>query len=290
MHTLKEYIAAAEQQKVGIGHFNISNIEGFWAVVNAAKSTGKPVIVGISEGERDFVGLPEMVTLVRSVRDRYQLPVFLNADHTYSFERIVEAIDAGCDAVIIDGAKLSLEENIALTKRCVEYAKQAREKTGIETLVEGEVGYIGQSSKVLDTIPEGVNTGQASSVEEVTRFVQETGVDLLAPSVGNFHGMLRSGNEPLHIDVIKELRQAAGVPLVLHGGSGISHQEFVQAIEAGIAIVHISTELRVAFKSGLTKALTENPDEIAPYKYLRPARDAMQKAIEEKINVFSKTV
>ncbi len=284
MQHLKEYIAQAEAAKHAIGHFNISNLEGFWAVVNAIKTLHVPVIIGISEGERDFVGLFEIVTLVKFVREKYELPLFVNADHTYSYERVVEAIDAGCDSVIIDGAALSLEENIALTKRCVAYARQK----GSVTLIEGEVGYIGQSSKVLDAIPEGVDTALASSPEEVARFVTETGVDLLAPSVGNFHGMLRSGGELLHLDIIAGIRAAAGVPLVLHGGSGISHTEFVQAIDAGISVIHISTELRVAYRSGLTQALTENPDEIAPYKYLRGARDAMQKAIEEKLKVFNK--
>jgi fructose-bisphosphate aldolase, class II len=284
MHTLSEYIAQAEQTKTAIGHFNISNIEGLWAVVNAAENVQLPAIIGLSEGERDFVGFRQMAMIVKDLRERKGIPVFLNADHTYSYEKVTKAIDEGADMVIIDGAKLSLDENIALTKRCVAYA---REK-GSSVLVEGELGYIGQSSKVLDEIPEGVDTAVASSTEDVARFVTETGVDLLAPSVGNFHGMLRSGDEPLHLDVIASIRQTAGVPLVLHGGSGISHEEFVKAIEAGIAVVHISTELRVAYRGALMQSLTEHPDEIAPYKYLRPAKDAMQKAIEEKMKVFSK--
>ncbi len=287
MKTLRETVTEAARNKVAVGHFNISNLEGFWAVFRAAQKLNVPVIIGASEGERDFLGVRQVAALVKSVREEFQYPVYLNADHTYSFERVKEAIDAGFDAVIYDGAKLSLEENTATTKKCVEYARQC----GRDVLVEAELGFIGQSSKILDAVPEGVGlSGDALTKPEVAaQFVKETGVDLFAPSVGNFHGMVKDSGAVKKIDDVRvsEIFKATGLPLVLHGGSGTSDEEFVGAIKSGIAIVHINTELRVAYRKGLTLALQEMPDEIAPYKYLKPALQSMQTVVEEKLKLFN---
>ena len=290
MKTLRQYIAEAAEKKVAIGHFNISNLEGLWAIFRAAKSLKLPVIIGVSEGERDFEGVRQVVALVQSLRESASLadnyPIFLNADHTYSFERVKGAVEAGFDAVIFDGAKLSLEENIKITKQCVDYARGVNP----EILVEGELGYIGQSSKILDAIPAGVamNDTSLTTPADAKRFVAETGVDLLAPAVGNMHGMLKGGVDPsLHLDLVKEIRQAAGVPLVLHGASGNSDDDIKAAIRAGVSIVHINTELRVAYRDGLKLALQDNPEEVAPYKILKSAVAAMQKVAEKKLKVFN---
>lgn len=284
--SLREVIATAEQKHIAVGHFNISNLEGLWAIFRAAKSLNLPVVIGLSEGERDFVGVNQAVALVKSIRDEYQYPIYINADHTYSVERVKEAIDAGFDAVIFDGAKLSLDENIAKTKECVDYARAS----GRDVLVEGEVGYIGSGSKVLDAIPEGVKFDDTTltTPEQAERFVKETGVDLFAPAVGNMHGMLRNAPEPrLDIPRIAKVRAAAGVPLVLHGGSGTSDEDFRDAIKAGISLIHINTEIRVASTNALRAYLAENPDESAPYKIMKPTVDAMQKVVEARLRLFS---
>lgn len=286
MTTLRECLKQAEEKKVAIGHFNISNLEALWAIFHAAKELNLPVIIGVSEGERDFVGVKQVVALVRSLREEFSYPIFLNADHTYSFERVKEAIDAGFDAVIFDGSKLDLAENIRITKQCVDYARSVNP----EIIVEGELGYIGTSSKLLDAIPEGVKLGidDLTKPDEAKRFVAETGVDLLAPAVGNIHGMLKSGADPaLNIERVREIRESAGVPLVLHGGSGNNEQDFRDAIKSGVSIVHINTELRVAYRDALRLTLRENPDEVAPYKILKPAVTAMQKVVEKKLRLFS---
>lgn len=286
MKTLAECIAEAREKKVAIGHFNISNIEGLWAVFRAARSLGVPVIIGVSEGERDFIGVRQVAALVQSLREEYDYPIFLNADHTYSFERVKEAVDAGFDSVIFDGAQLSYDENVKLTRQCVEYARAS----GRGTLVEAEMGFIGVSSKLLDDVPEGVKLDEASLTDPAVaaRFVGETGVDLFAPAVGNIHGMLRGGVNPkLNIGRVGEVATEAGVPLVLHGGSGSSDDDFTAAIAAGIAIVHINTEIRVAYKHGLQIALQENPEEVAPYKYLKGAVQAVQDVVTKKLKLFN---
>ncbi len=285
MLTLRECLKEAEQNKVAIGHFNISNIEGLWAVFNAARSLNLPVIIGTSEGEREFIGTKQCALLVKSLREEFNYPIFLNADHTYSFEKVKEAVDAGYDAIIYDGAEQPFEENIKVTKECVAYAKSKNP----EILIEGELGYKGTSSEVLDSIPKGVELGPEflTHPEEAARFVEETGVDLLAPAVGNFHGMLKSGDPALNIDTVREVGLAAKVPLVLHGASGNSAGDIQASIANGVRIVHVSTELRAAYTEALRKSLADSPKEVAPYKLNKPAIVAMQKVAEEKLRIFN---
>ena len=282
MKTLHEYIQDAEKKGIAIGHFNISNSDGFWAVVLAAKELNVPVIIGVSEGERDFIGVREVAAMVKAYREATGQPVFLNADHTYSFERVKEVVDAGYDAVIIDGTELSFDDNVAMTKKCVEYAHAVNPNI----IVEAEIGFIGKSSKLLDKVPEGVGT--LTTPEEAKAFIDATGADMLAPAVGNVHGIVKGGEPALKIDVIKQIKESTKVPLVLHGASGNSDSDIRAAIDAGISIVHVNTELRVAYRNGIMKSLQENPDEVAPYKFLKGGREAMQKVAEEKLRIFNK--
>lgn len=287
MKTLGEYIKEAEENKVAIGHFNISNIEALHGIYNAARKLNVPVIIGVSEGEEEFIGKDEVSALVKEIREKDNYPIFLNADHHYSFEKVKKALDAGYDAAIIDAVKLPLEENIALTKKCVEYAKELSKKEGREILIEAELGFIGQSSKLLDSIPEGVSEATMTKPEDAKYFVEQTGINLIAPSVGNVHGIIKSGNPRLDIKRIKEIREACGIPMVLHGGSGIADEDFVDAIKAGISIIHINTEIRVAYKEALEKYLKENPNEIAPYKFLKSGVEAVEKVVEARLKLFS---
>lgn len=287
MKSLKECIADARAKGIAIGHFNISNLEGARAVFNAARELSVSVIIGVSEGERSFVGIRQAAAIVKSLREEHDFPVFLNADHTYSFDKVKEAVDVGYDSVIFDGAELSLEENIKTAKQCVEYARGVN--PGI--VVEGELGFIGKSSKVLEGIPAGVKISEEflTKPQEAVRFVQETGVDTLAPAVGNIHGMLKGGVDPaLNIARIKEIADATKIPLVLHGASGNSAEDIKASIAAGVSIVHINTELRVAYRKALVKELSENPEEVAPYKYLKAPLQAMEKVVLEKLKVFNK--
>jgi fructose-bisphosphate aldolase class II len=286
MQTLREIIADAESKKVAIGHFNISDTEQLWAIFNAARAVEVPVIIGVSEGERDFIGLRQAVALVRSLQEEFDFPIFINADHTYSLERVREAIDAECDAVIFDGNKVSPEENVSITKQCVEYARGLDR----EVLVEAELGNIGESSKMLDELPAGaaVTEELLTKPDELASFVRETGVDLIAPAVGNLHGMLKHGKNPeIHPKRIKELREAGGVPMVLHGGSGMSDEDFVAAIKAGMSIVHINTEIRVAYRKGIQLSLQEDADEIAPYRFMKGGVQAVQDVVEKRLRLFS---
>ena len=297
MKTLRQYVSEALKNKVAIGHFNISNIEGFWAVVRAAKelsaTSGReiPVIIGVSEGERSFIGVDQVKALVDTIKKTGQ-PVFLNADHTYSFDKVKEVIDAGFDSVIYDGTEQGFEDNVRSTKECVDYMRTIASKNpDHEFLLEGELGFIGKSSKILEGIPSGVKITEEflTKPEDAKRFVEETGIDMLAPAVGNIHGMLSGGKNPaLNIGRIKEIADAVQIPLVLHGGSGNSAEDFVSAIDAGVAIIHVNTELRVAFRKGLMRELESDMNEIAPYKFMKTPLSAMQAVVLEKLKIFNK--
>jgi len=293
MKTLREYIKEASDNGIAIGHFNISNLEMLHGIYNAVLKLSEeighkiPVIVGVSEGEEEFIGKDEVVALVKNIREKDIYPLFLNADHHYSFESVKSIIDLGYDSFVIDGAKLPIEENITLTKKCVDYARELGRREEKYIITESELGFIGQSSKLLEEIPDGVSEKTMTNPRDAKLFVEETGIDLLAPSVGNIHGMVKGGNPKLDIGRIKQIKETCGIPLVLHGGSGISDEDFVSAIKAGISIIHISTELRVAYRQALEKELKDNPKEVAPYKYLSPAVKAVEDVVYKKLKLFN---
>ncbi len=286
MNNLRWYVAQAKLNKVAIGHFNFSNLEGLYAIARAAKTLGVPVIVGLSEGEEEAIGTHQAVALVKSIREHWQIPIFLNADHHYSFATVKNCIDAGFDSVIYDGAAHSFEENVRISKQCVDYARQVMNNTGRDILVEVELGYIGEGSKMRDSAPEGVVF--ITSKDEAKSFIAETQADMLAPAVGTFHGMLKHGDKPrLDIDCIKNISYSINVPLVLHGGSG-NEADFISAIDAGISIIHINTEIRKSYTEALKDYIKNHPDDIAPYKYGTNASLAMEKTVTEKLKTFNK--
>jgi len=294
MLSLKSVIKKAEKEKKAVGHFNISELAALKAIAEVAAELGVPVIIGTSEGERDFIDPHKAVALVRELREEHHQPVFINADHTRSLDKVKEAVLAGYDAILFDGGKLPLEENIRQTKEVFEYVKNKNPKI----LVEGELGFIGSSSEVFKELPKGaaLEEKDLTTSQEASEFVKETGVDLLAPAVGNIHGMLvPSGvegftpmNPPLNIKRIQEIKAAVKVPLVLHGGSGTRDSDFLEAIHAGVSIIHINTEIRVAWRHGLEKAFKDNPEEVTPYKLMKPSLDEMKKVVYNRLKLFNR--
>lgn len=282
MPTLREVIATYQKAGQGLGHFNISDSNQLHAVAAASKATGLPVLVGLSEGEREFFP----ITHARALIDAYRaqgIALYLNADHTYGVEKVQHAIVDGVDSVVVDGAKLIFEENVHLLTTSVKYARAS----GRDVLVEGELGYIGTSSKVMDALPEGAAITEAmmTKPEELRALVDQTDIDLVAPAVGNVHGIVTSGQPKLSIERIALLKDAVPVPLVLHGGSGSGDDEFKAAVQAGITIIHINTGLRVLYRDSLQAALVSG--ETTPYKFLTPAVEAMQAYIAQKITLFA---
>jgi fructose-bisphosphate aldolase, class II len=286
MQSLRDLLKASQENRVAIGHFNISDLVLLKAVFAAARELRVPVLVGLSEGEREFVGTRQIAALVRSLREEFDFPIFLNADHTHSLAKGIEAAKAGFDSIVFDLSALPFEENVKQTKQAVEALKAIHPSM----LVEGEIGDIGTGSEIHESAPD-LSKG-LSTPEQASQFVEATGIDILAPAVGNMHGMLKSmvqGETKKHLDIgrIAAIKQAAHVFLTLHGGSGTDDQDFRKAIAAGINVVHINTELRVAWRRGLENGLAKNPDEVVPYKILPPAVDSVKQVVASRLRLFN---
>jgi fructose-bisphosphate aldolase, class II len=286
MHTLREVLDQAQKKGVAVGHFNISDLVLLKAVFAAAQKLNVPVMVGLSEGEREFVGARSIGALVRSLREETGFPIFLNADHTHSLPKAIEAAKAGFDSIVFDLSALPFEENIRQTKEAVEALKAINPAI----LIEGEIGDIGTGSEIHNKAPD--LTRGLTSPEQAKQYVDATGIDILAPAVGNMHGMLKSmvhGEATKHLDIprIAAIKKAVGTFMTLHGGSATNDGDFRKAIAAGINIVHINTELRVAWRRGLEEGLAKNPDEVVPYKILPVAVESVKQVVLSRLSLFN---
>lgn len=292
MKSLRDILKESEKKGRAIGHFNVSDLSTLYGILDAAQAVSTPrkkvpIIIGTSEGEREFLGVQEIVALVKALRRKHKWPLFLNADHTRDVAKAKAAIDAGYDAALFDGGKLPLAENIRQTKEVVEYARAS----GRDIVVEGEMGYIGSSSEVLERIPEGAAIAEKdlTTPEDAARFVRETNVDMFAPAVGNFHGIVRGAQKTaLNFERIRAIRDAVKVPLVLHGGSSTPDEDLASAIRAGVSVIHISTELRVAWRKGMEESLAAHPNEVAPYKLMTASRAAVREVARQRLAVFTR--
>ena len=285
MPTLLEALQSADARHIALGHFNISDLSGFHAVIRMGKQMNVPLMIGVSEGEREYIGVMEIAALVRIAREEYGLPLYLNADHTHSLEKARAAAEAGFDEVIFDASHKPFEENVRETKQAVEILKSIRP----DLVVEGESGYIGASSEIVETVP--AESLKLTTPEEAAQFVAETQVDVLAPAVGNMHGLLPAmvrgeAHKRLDIERIRQIKQKCGCFLTLHGGSGTADADFTAAIAAGLTIIHINTELRVAWRRGLESSLQANVNEVTPYKILPGAENAMEEVLEQWLALF----
>jgi fructose-bisphosphate aldolase, class II len=286
MPSLRDVLEQSQKDRVAIGHFNV----GDWVLLKAVLASGQelkvPVVVGASEGEREFIGVRQLAALVRSLREESDCPIYLNADHTHSLAKAVEAARAGFDAVVFDLSALPFEQNVQQTKEAVETLKTINSAI----LVEGEIGDIGTGSEIHEEARDLARG--LTSPAEAKQFVEYTKVDVLAPAVGNMHGMLKSmvqGQTRKRLDIqrIAQIKSAAQVPLTLHGGSGTDDEDLRKAIAAGINIIHINTELRVAWRHGLEEGLAKRPQEVVPYKILPFAVESVKKVASSRLNLFN---
>ncbi|HSY71962.1 MAG TPA: class II fructose-bisphosphate aldolase [Alloacidobacterium sp.] len=286
MHVLRDVLERAQTNGAAVGHFNVSDFVLLKAVFSSAQELKLPVIVGVSEGERAFVGTRQIAALVRSLREEFDYPIFLNADHTHSLEKAIEAAKAGFDSIVFDLSALPFEENARKTKAAVEALKTINPAI----LVEGEIGDIGTGSEIHDEAPD-LSRG-LTSPEQAKQYVESTGIDILAPAVGNMHGMLKSmvqGTTKKRLDIprIAQIKSATGVFMTLHGGSGTDDEDLRKAIAAGINIVHINTELRVAWRRGLEEGLAKHPQEVVPYKILPFAVDSVKQVTSSRLKLVN---
>ena len=295
--TTKEMFKKAYEGGYAIGAFNVNNIETVQGIVEAAKETNAPLILQVSSGARKYAKHTYLVHLVQAAIEDSGLPIALHLDHGDSFELCKSCIDGGFTSVMIDASHHSFEDNIALTRKVVEYAHDH----GVS--VEAELGR-------LAGIEDDVNVSDADSSytrpEEVEEFVSKTGVDSLAIAIGTSHGAYKFKGEPkLRFDILEEVsRRLPGFPIVLHGASSVM-PEYVKIIEqfggempgaqgvpeellrkaASMAVckINIDSDLRLAVTAAIRKHLAENPTHFDPRQYLKPARDAVTEVVKHKI-------
>jgi fructose-bisphosphate aldolase class II len=269
----------AEKEGYAIGAFNYSTGEILKGIWTAAKKMNSPAIIENSEGERGFFGMEECVATYHAIKKRYPY-IILHADHTKTFEEIKKVIDAGYPSVHFDGSELDFEDNVRETKKAVDYAHKHN------VFIEAELGGIkgGSTTHKETSLKEVLKEEYLTKPDKAEEFIKRTGVDSLAISVGNAHGLWKD-QKKLDFERIKEIKKRTGVFLVLHGGSGISSSDFRKAIECGINKININTELRMAYENALIKGLRERTDDV-PYHYLEKVSDEVGKVVEEKIITF----
>jgi len=272
----------AQENKYGIGAFNISNLEQLKAIVQAAQKLQSPVIISASEGESKFIGKKQIKAITDVYRKETGLPMILHLDHGKSFEAVKEAVEAGYDSVHFDGSELSFEENIEITKKIVDFAREKGVKN-----IEGELGYLRGKSAVHEAVE--VKEEDLTDPKQALEFVEKTGIDSLAVAIGNIHGVFKSVQNPnLFLDRLGEINTGLDnkVFLVLHGGSGTPEEDIRKAIQLGIVKINVNTELRVAYTTSLKKSLQDNPNQTTPYRIMPAVVEAVQEVIEGKIELF----
>ncbi len=284
MTTLREVLQQADARGIAVGHFNVSDLVTLYGVVESAREQGLPVVIGVSEAERRFIGVQQLVAIVKSLRERGGPPIFLNADHTHSLPGAIQAAKAGFDWVVCDFSALPFAENLQRTKEAVVALKALRP----DILIEGEIGDIGSGSQIHDSAPHLVLT----TPEEALQFVQETAIDTLAPAVGNMHGVLKSmlsgeARKHLNIERIRAIKERTRIFMTLHGGSDTADVDLRAAITAGMTVVHINTEVRLAWRRGIEESLAQHTEDIAPYTLLAPAVEAVKRIVGARLSLFS---
>ncbi|MER2060401.1 MAG: class II fructose-1,6-bisphosphate aldolase [Niallia sp.] len=274
--SMHEMLQKAKQGKYAVGQYNMNNFQWVEAILQAAEEEKAPVIVAASDRLVDYLGGFKTIAVVvkQLVKElNITVPVALHLDHGMNVERCKQAIDAGFSSVMIDGSHYSIEENIRMTKEVVEYAKPK----GVS--VEAEVGTVGGME---DGLIGGI---QYADPLECVRLVHEAGIDALAAALGSVHGPYQ-GEPVLGFDEMKEIAELTGVPLVLHGGSGIPDYQIRKAIELGHAKINVNTECLQAWAKAVRQVLAENPEVYDARFILTPGMEAVKEAVRNKIKEF----
>jgi len=274
----------SRQQGFAVGAFNIDNQETLIAIARAAQKLNAPVLVEVSQGEVEAMGLENVRDLVDNYKKEYGIEMYLNLDHSPTVENCKQAIDAGYEFIHIDISQANHdateEEIIAKTKEVVEYAKF----TG--ALVESEPHYFGGSSNVhSEAIDYDEIKKTFSTPEGAQSFIEATGIDTFAAAIGNLHGKYPVPKE-LDLELLKRIRDAIPCQISLHGGSGTPLHFFEEAARIGVSKININSDMRYAFRTVMEQELKEHPDEFAVVKLMDRVKDAVQLVVEEKIQAF----
>lgn len=275
--SMTEMLNKAKSEGYAVGQFNLNNLEFTQAILQAAEEEKSPVILGVSEGAARYMGgFKTVVKMVEGLLEDYKItvPVAIHLDHGSSFDKCKEAIDAGFTSVMIDASHDPFEQNVETTSKVVEYAHSK----GVS--VEAELGTVGGQED--DVVADGVIYADAKECEEL---VKRTGIDCLAPALGSVHGPYK-GEPNLGFAEMEEIGNLTGVPLVLHGGTGIPTKDIQKAVSLGTAKINVNTENQIASAKRVREVLATDTEVYDPRKYLGPAREAIKETVIGKMREF----
>lgn len=280
----RDLFKRSREQGFAVGAFNVDNQETLVAIAQAAKAKNSPVMVEVSQGEVDSIGLANIRDMVDNYRAELGVEMYINLDHSPTVAAAKAGVDAGFEFIHIDVSQANhdatRDEIIAATKEVVEYAKT----TG--ALVESEEHYFAGSSNVhTEAIDYEEIKKYFSTPEGAADFVKQTGIDTFAASVGNLHGLYPVPKQ-LDLQLLQQVRDAIDCAISLHGGSGTPDEQFVQAVKIGVSKININSEMRKAFRTELEQQLAEHPTEFAVPKLEPPVIEAVQAVVERRIDDF----
>lgn len=275
----------AREQHFALGAFNIDNQETLIAIARAAKAKNAPLMIEVSQGEVDALGLDNVRDMVDNYKAEYGVEMYINLDHSPTVAAAIAGIEAGFEFIHIDISQArknaTLEEIITETKQVVDYARL----TG--ALVESEPHYFGGSSNVHTEKFDYEEIKKTFSTPDSMRsFVEATGIDTFAAAIGNLHGKYPVPKK-LDLNLLRELRTASDCNISLHGGSGTPGHYFIDAVKIGVSKININSDMRVAYRNTLERVLRENPTEYAVVKLMDQVINAVQEVVEEKLEMFN---
>ena len=273
----KEILMKAQQEGYAVGAFNAENMEMVQAIVAAAEELSSPVIIQTTPGSLQYADTDMFFGMVNAEAKKAKVPVALHLDHGNSAELCAQAILSGYTSIMIDGSKLAFSENVALTKKVVEFAH------AMGVPVEGELGTVGGKE---DTHEVKDSEKSYTDPEEAKEFAEQTGVDFLAVGIGNAHGFYK-GVPKLRFDILEKTKSLVSIPIVLHGASGIPDEDVKKSTGLGICKVNFATELRDAFTKGVKEYLEKNPEVFDPTKYNGAGREKVKELIKHKMHVLN---
>ena len=295
--TTKEMFEKSMKEGFAIGAFNINNMEIIQGIVDAAQKQNSPVILQASSGAIKYARIKYLMKMVEAAVEETNIPIAIHLDHGPDFETCKMCIDNGFTSVMIDGSKYSFEENVALTKKVVDYAHER----GV--VVEAELG---QLAGIEDDVNVSEEDAKYTDPDQAKEFVKRTGCDSLAIAIGTSHGAYKfKGEARLRMDILKQVKEKIpNTPIVLHGAStvipelvetcnnyggdipgakGVPDEILHEASLSGVSKINVDTDLRLAFTGEIRKSLAENPSAFDPRKYLTPAREKITEVVEHKI-------
>ena len=299
--TTKEMFEKSMKEGFAIGAFNVNNMEIIQAIVDAASEENSPVILQASSSAIKYARPNYLIKMVEAATEETNIPIALHLDHGPDFETCKACIDAGFTSVMIDGSKYDFEENIAITKKVVDYAHER----GV--VVEAELGKL---AGIEDDVNVSADDAMYTDPEQAKEFVERTGCDSLAIAIGTSHGAYKfKGEAKLRFDILAKIKELIpNTPIVLHGAStvipelvemcnqygadipgakGVPDEILNEASKSGVSKINVDTDLRLAMTGAIRKTLAENPSAFDPRKYLTPARDLVKETVQHKIkNVF----